>query len=201
MAVQKQVSVALPADVRDRLEAAATTAGHSIAEEIRRRLERGFEDDDVAAERTDITRLMEQIGAMACLAELVTGNRWSTDAASAGLVLLGLAKFVQRAVEGGDLWDVVGTIVEHISGEVDAVPLATEFHRGIVKSIKCPKESWGEHWQEAPEAIADILTSLIARLNQKGELRMLIASHAQTGRKLKAGLIKQMQEGEGKDGE
>src|SRR5260370_34730337 len=45
MARQKQMGVTIPETVRTQLEAASAAAGHSIAEEIRRRLERTFEED------------------------------------------------------------------------------------------------------------------------------------------------------------
>jgi hypothetical protein len=42
---QRQLAVALPAEIRDRLQMAADTAGHSLAEEIRRRIERTLRED------------------------------------------------------------------------------------------------------------------------------------------------------------
>jgi Arc-like DNA binding domain len=42
---QRQLAVALPDDVRERLEAAVEKSGRSLAEEIRRRLNESFEAD------------------------------------------------------------------------------------------------------------------------------------------------------------
>jgi hypothetical protein len=42
---QRQFAVALPPDIRDQLQAAADTAGHSLAEEIRRRINRTLYED------------------------------------------------------------------------------------------------------------------------------------------------------------
>jgi hypothetical protein len=67
---QRQLAIALPPDIRDRLQAAADTAGHSLAEEIRRRLALTFAADaidpvtrelaaDIMHIADDVTRLSE----------------------------------------------------------------------------------------------------------------------------------------------
>ncbi|SRR5258705_4121811 len=201
---QRQISIAFPPDVRDRLEAAATAAGHSLAEEVRRRVESTLWDDDSEAERPDVTELMDEVGAMACLSELVTGNRWTSDPNTAALLLLGIGRFIERAAGQVDVFADITRLVERLDEEAcsKSIPLSQQFHRKMVETVRRPKESWGEHWQEAPEAIADILADLIGgRLKRDGLLRTTIASHVQQGRKLRANLIQQMEEGEGKDGE
>jgi plasmid stability protein len=62
---QRQLAVALPADVRSDLEKAAAAAGHSIAEEIRKRINITLENEkiDPATQElaTDIMQLAEWI--------------------------------------------------------------------------------------------------------------------------------------------
>ncbi len=62
---QRQLPVALPEDVRAELEAAALKSGHSVAEEIRRRitltLEADAHDTQTRALAADVAQLAEQI--------------------------------------------------------------------------------------------------------------------------------------------
>lgn len=62
---QRQLAVALPPDIRSELEKAAAAAGHSIAEEIRKRIALTFENERVdAATRelaADIIRLADDV--------------------------------------------------------------------------------------------------------------------------------------------
>jgi hypothetical protein len=73
---QRQIAVALPPDLRARLQKAATGSEHSVAMEIRQRLEQTF-----AAERADkATR--ELLFIIQDIAELIrtqTGCGWSID--------------------------------------------------------------------------------------------------------------------------
>ena len=70
---QRQLAVALPPNLRNWLEAAANVAGHSIAEEIRRRLALTVERDGMDAE----TRaLLEAVGWMADEIRRQSGADW-----------------------------------------------------------------------------------------------------------------------------
>jgi hypothetical protein len=67
---QKQVPVAFPAALRDRLDAAALNAGHSFAEEVRQRILRTIIEDAVADAKTrelarDVIGLVTDIHALA----------------------------------------------------------------------------------------------------------------------------------------
>lgn len=70
---RKQLAVALSAERRNQLEAISAEAGHSVAEEIRQRLERTFQDDAVEA----VTReLCEGIVNIAAQIRLDFGVEW-----------------------------------------------------------------------------------------------------------------------------
>jgi hypothetical protein len=76
---QRQLPVALPADLRDQLEAAAGVAGHSVAEEIRRRIARTIGAD---AYDEPTRELADDIMRMAAEVELETGAAWHSHAGS-----------------------------------------------------------------------------------------------------------------------
>jgi hypothetical protein len=77
--VKQQVPIGLGPEMRARLQTAAAAAGHSIAEEVRARIERSFTEDDLApALRTLVTDLV----AVADLVAIDTGGAWNTDRAS-----------------------------------------------------------------------------------------------------------------------
>jgi hypothetical protein len=90
----KQIAIAIPDDLRARIEAAATTQDHSIAEEIRRRLERTFEADDDP--RPDIRLLSSQITLMTIMAERLTGRRWDEHPAVTQALKIAIGLLLQR---------------------------------------------------------------------------------------------------------
>ena len=70
---QRQIAVALPPDLRERLEKAASASQHSIAMEIRQRLEQTFSAESVDKATRELVFTIEDI------AELVrtqTGRGW-----------------------------------------------------------------------------------------------------------------------------
>src|SRR5262249_15593412 len=86
---QKQMGVALPDDLRAKLDAAAVESGISLAEEIRRRLERSFTQD--ANEKAQDPKTRELADDVMRLAEAITyqakheGDRswvWHSNAAT-----------------------------------------------------------------------------------------------------------------------
>lgn len=70
---QRQLAVALPDDVRQRLEAAAARSGGSLAEEIRRRLVASF---DAEAHDADVRDLAEGVMWMAEELKRQAGVSW-----------------------------------------------------------------------------------------------------------------------------
>jgi hypothetical protein len=70
---QRQIAVALPPDYRERLEQAACAAQHSIAEEIRLRLERTFNSERLDPPTRD---LLPAIPRLAELVRAQTGLDW-----------------------------------------------------------------------------------------------------------------------------
>ena len=96
MAQQKQLGGSLSPDLRARLEAASAAAGLSIAEEIRRRLERTFEQDNFAQAWPASERLLGTLTALTILTNLTTGKRWDEDPATAYLLQLALMAQLDR---------------------------------------------------------------------------------------------------------
>jgi hypothetical protein len=95
---QKQMGVALPDDIRAQVEAAAERAGHSIAEEIRQRLERTFQEDAIPAQ----TRvLMLEIKLLAGLIEIETGREWTSHPATTSVMKHAIDARLAR-MRGGD---------------------------------------------------------------------------------------------------
>ena len=70
----KQMKVALPDDLRARLDAASEKSGRSVAEEIRARVEQSFTRDAVADKPT--RDFLEGVALMAAEIELETGANW-----------------------------------------------------------------------------------------------------------------------------
>ena len=95
---QKQIGVALADAVRARVEAAANKAGHSIAEEIRQRLERTFVDDDVDPETQ---RMMNAIRFLAVLIKIQTGQNWYSNPAATSVMRHAIDALLVR-LKGGD---------------------------------------------------------------------------------------------------
>lgn len=95
---QKQIGVALPDEVRARVEAAATKAGHSIAEEIRQRLERTFRDDAIDPKTR---QLMLAILLLADFVEFQTGHNWFSHPAATSIMKLAIDARLAR-MKGGD---------------------------------------------------------------------------------------------------
>src|SRR5579859_4871669 len=71
----RQIPVALSADSRARLEEAAANAGHSLAEEIRRRLERTFVEDATDQPTRDLMLTFDDLNR---LVAAQTGYSWYT---------------------------------------------------------------------------------------------------------------------------
>jgi hypothetical protein len=69
---KRQMGVGFPADLREKLEAAATAAGHSVAEEIRQRVERTFVDEQIDPETH---KLMAAVSNLDVLVRLQTNHR------------------------------------------------------------------------------------------------------------------------------
>jgi hypothetical protein len=75
---KKQLNVALSDGLRAQLDAASREAEHSIAEEVRQRLERSFFGDDQMDQKT--RDLAMAIGRFARLLEHDRGSAWHADA-------------------------------------------------------------------------------------------------------------------------
>jgi hypothetical protein len=74
---KKQLNVGLSDSLRAQLEVASTEAGHSIAEEVRQRLERSFFGDAAMDQRT--RDLAMTVGRFARLLEHDRGSAWHAD--------------------------------------------------------------------------------------------------------------------------
>ena len=74
----KQMKVALPDDLRARLDAASEKSGRSVAEEIRARVEQSFTRDAVVDKPT--RDFLEGVALMAAEIELETGAAWHKHA-------------------------------------------------------------------------------------------------------------------------
>jgi hypothetical protein len=95
---QKQLAVALPEDIRARVEAAAGQSGHSLAEEIRQRLERTVEDDAIDPETR---KLMEAVELLAQLVKIQTGHSWFDHPAATSVMKHAIDARLARMM-GGD---------------------------------------------------------------------------------------------------
>jgi hypothetical protein len=96
--VQRQIGVALPDEMRDLLENAAKGAGHSIAEEIRKRLERTFEEESIDE---DTRNLLNAIKLLAYLILFQTGRSWHEHPAAASVMRHAIDARLLR-YQGGD---------------------------------------------------------------------------------------------------
>src|SRR5215470_8246995 len=95
---QKQIGVALSEAVRDALETAASNAGHSIAEEIRQRIERTFVEDAVAPETRKLTTA---INLLADLIEAQTKHKWFENPAATSVMKHAIDALL-GSLKGGD---------------------------------------------------------------------------------------------------
>jgi hypothetical protein len=76
---KKQMGVALGDALRAELEASATARGHSLAAEIRRRLEETYDYDTADRQTRD---LMDSVRDFATLVKLQTGHEWHSHPAA-----------------------------------------------------------------------------------------------------------------------
>jgi hypothetical protein len=84
---QKQLKVGLSEAARARLEAAASEAGHSVAEEIRQRLELSLREDTI---RVDVLRLEAEIESLITLTEMQCGRHWNEHPPTARVLQLAI---------------------------------------------------------------------------------------------------------------
>jgi hypothetical protein len=90
------MGVAIPDDLRERLIAESTVRGVSIAEEIRRRLENSYKEDDFYASRPDLRELVLMVLNLASMAEQATGRNWNEDDATGYLLGLAINRHLER---------------------------------------------------------------------------------------------------------
>src|SRR6516162_5598102 len=93
---QKQMGVALPDELRKQLEDASASNGLSIAEEIRRRLERTFEEDAKPEDRA----LMEDVLNLAYWVRMQTGHHWHEHPRANEIMRYAVEAAIKRS--GGD---------------------------------------------------------------------------------------------------
>ena len=74
--VKRQMGVALPDDLREQLQLAADAAGHSVAAEIRKRVEESFRSDGI---NQPTRELANDVIELAQLVRLDVGANWNTD--------------------------------------------------------------------------------------------------------------------------
>jgi|SRR5271165_256567 len=79
MPVRRQLGVALDDELRERLAAAAEAKGHSIAEEVRQRVQQTFDAEAFDRPTRD---LMRAIGGFAVLVRLQTNHTWHSHPAA-----------------------------------------------------------------------------------------------------------------------
>jgi len=75
----RQVNVSLPDDLRAELDAASAAAGHTLATEIRNRLQRSIANDRLGGPNQ---RFMQLIGLLGFLTRQQTGHMWHEHAAA-----------------------------------------------------------------------------------------------------------------------
>jgi hypothetical protein len=122
----KQFKVALPDDLRSRLEKAAERSGRSIADEIRKRVEKSF-DTDAAEGPTEA--LAAAVPELATLVRSDTGSDWHTDPASHCIFGNALAARLQRLRPDGDQKFDETKLPKHrlvASSDPEAIGLAIE---------------------------------------------------------------------------
>lgn len=125
---QKQLNVGLSDMTRNRLEIAAAEAGHSVAEEVRQRLEKSLHEDTM---RVDVLQLEAEIRELVGLVEMQCGHRWNEHPATAEVLRLAIDARLARYGAGkgltfspGELPDV--RLVAARSGEPDVMAVALE---------------------------------------------------------------------------
>jgi hypothetical protein len=137
-----QIAVAVPDDLRERLIAESTVRGISVAEEVRQRLDRSFEEDDFYASRPDLRELVAMVITMARMVERATGEKWNEHDATGYLLQLAITRHLEI----------------HGAEEVDEIETTEAFQRGskgIKKSYK-------------PEFLAEMIES-IAHFRSHGQ--------------------------------
>jgi hypothetical protein len=77
--MMKQLKVSLPDGLRAQLDTAAASAGQSVAEEIRQRLEQSFEQDEIDQHTR---QFMAAIANLVVLVRLQTGHDWHSHPAA-----------------------------------------------------------------------------------------------------------------------
>jgi hypothetical protein len=90
---QKQMGVALPDEMRMRLEASAAKAGHSVGEEIRQRINRTLREDNLGPHTSS---LLFEIGKLAAMAMTQTGFFWHEHPATARILQLAISARLAR---------------------------------------------------------------------------------------------------------
>jgi plasmid stability protein len=132
---KRQMGVGLPEDLRARLEVASAAAGHSVAEEIRRRVERTFIED---ALDPPLRALIDDIVELAELVRLDVAGAWHTDpGAHAAFRSAVLALIGERSPDGvptfGAVRDLFGAGISK-SDDPDTIGRALVRHHDRIKA-------------------------------------------------------------------
>jgi hypothetical protein len=176
--IQKQVAIALPSEVRERLEKAAEAAGLSFSEEIRRRLIASFagpeEDSDVRRLQGDVARFAEAV-------EHETGQDWTSHGGAARALQAAIsarlgrryganepAKF-GRGISTTDYVDYadVGRSVEETDDALSRQLLATE--QSLAEEIARIRDMLGK--TKAPQRLQEALAALEQQMETLRRLR------------------------------
>lgn len=96
----KQLKVALPDDLRSKLENAAEASGRSLADEVRRRLEESFARDLAYDAATD--ECIRAVPDLAALVSVATGHKWHQHAAAHWAFRSAIKAWLQRRRPAGD---------------------------------------------------------------------------------------------------
>src|SRR5215831_17422648 len=94
----KQLKVSLPDDLRKVLEIEATEKGHSIGEVIRARIMRTIGDDIIPR---PVWRFMNDVGNLAALTALQTGQDWRVHPAAAAVLEFAINARLSRTMKEG----------------------------------------------------------------------------------------------------
>jgi hypothetical protein len=130
----KKVGVALGEALRAELEASAKTRGHSLASEIRRRLEESYNYDAADRQTRD---LMDSVLQFATLVKLQTGHDWHSHPAATRVMRYAITGRLARLKPNGDpVFQLVelpsAQLVAPGSDDLEAMGLAIEavaFHQ------------------------------------------------------------------------
>jgi hypothetical protein len=95
----KQIKVSLPDDVRAVIEKASAEAGHSLSEEIRRRLEQTLKEN---AYDSETRKLMAAVHRFAVLVKLQTNHRWQDHPAANRVMRQAITARLARLKPGGE---------------------------------------------------------------------------------------------------